>query len=527
MLTSREPAANDRRPVDPPPVVELRIFDGHQVETAKDITFNYNANFFVFATLEHARPIAPGRVQNPAANQPPVLTGMPVSGMAYLDRPVEAGYFLFPDLSVRHEGNYRLTFNLYEETKESKDFDADSTMLTENSPIAAEGHNASFDWRMEVRSIPFNVFSAKKFPGLAESTSLSRMVAEQGCRVRIRRDVRMRRRDGKPGGDYENPEEEYARSRRTQTPDNAQAEAYYRARSASAASDHRASYSADPQRRPSAGESYPPPPAPPYAAGQAVPQNYLHFGQATNPPMPHQYPPPPIQPAQPPPISPTTAYPHQGPHPQHQPQPQVYDYSSRPSSQQTHGEPADRRMSGTQVPPSPSRDASHKLQADVSSASNSILSPLERLDTRPQGFLPSIHSLLNDPNQSHGHTLDRTGNLAPVRAFAPESLSLAPTRNSLPVAAPMRMSNIIEPDNGSPAAPEPYRAGNKRAFEHTFRENTTPLTNGARPVEPHNQEVKGPGMKNPLSLEPPVETRALTYSRADGSLASKYQTFWS
>ena len=47
----------------------------------------------------------------------------------------------------------------------------------------------SFDWRMEVKSDLFTVYSAKKFPGLAESTNLSRTVAEQGCRVRIRRDV--------------------------------------------------------------------------------------------------------------------------------------------------------------------------------------------------------------------------------------------------------------------------------------------------------------------------------------------------
>lgn len=38
----------DRRPVDPPPVVELRIYDGESWERAQknDITFTYNANFF-------------------------------------------------------------------------------------------------------------------------------------------------------------------------------------------------------------------------------------------------------------------------------------------------------------------------------------------------------------------------------------------------------------------------------------------------------------------------------------------------
>ncbi len=216
----------------------------------------HNANFFLYATLEHARVMAHGRVQSPAVNTPPVLTGVPVSGMAYLDRPKEAGYFLFPDLSVRHEGRYRFNFNLYEETKEDKD-------RPEVTP-PAEGTNpaigGTFDWIMEVKTQDFLVYSAKKFPGLTESTALSRVVAEQGCRVRIRRDVRMRRRPGKDGGEnYENAEEEYNRRRRTETPE-VQREAF-RARSMSG-SVERTPYSADSQRRGS-GVEYPPPPPPP------------------------------------------------------------------------------------------------------------------------------------------------------------------------------------------------------------------------------------------------------------------------
>ncbi|KAI9845789.1 MAG: velvet protein [Thelocarpon superellum] len=213
----------DRRPVDPPPVVELRIFEG---EAMNDVTFSYNANFFLFATLENARPIAHGRVpQTPATS--PVLTGMPVSGVAYLDRPAPAGYFLFPDLSVRHEGKYRLGFTLYEEVKEPKDADAEparnhpdhrSNKKKILGPLAPKAH---VEWRLEVKSNPFTVYSAKKFPGLAESTVLSRVVAEQGCRVRIRRDVRMRRRPEKSGRHLDEfaDESEYARSRATPTPD--------------------------------------------------------------------------------------------------------------------------------------------------------------------------------------------------------------------------------------------------------------------------------------------------------------------
>lgn len=206
--------------MDPPPIVELRIFEG---DAMNDITFSYKANFFLFATLEPARPIAQGRVPQ-TQSAFPVLTGMFVSGMAYLDRPEPAGYFLFPDLSVRHEGRYRLSFNLYEDPKEAKDADAEvppnhpsknvSKLQIPNAP------KLFVEWRLEVKSKPFTVFSAKKFPGLAESTVLSRIVAEQGCRVRIRRDVRMRRREDKGHPEFEDYEEvEYSRAGATPAPD--------------------------------------------------------------------------------------------------------------------------------------------------------------------------------------------------------------------------------------------------------------------------------------------------------------------
>lgn len=205
-------ASADRRPVDPPPIVELRIFEGPNGET--DITFSYNANFFLFATLENARHLAQGRVPPPSQPAFPVLTGTPVAGMAYLDRPSPAGYFIFPDLSVRHEGKYRLSFSLYEELKEQKDMDSETPANAEIQKSAHVSH------RLEVKSIPFTVFSAKKFPGLTESTQLSRMVAEQGCRVRIRRDVRMRRRENKSNRDFDDyDDDDYNRHRASATPD--------------------------------------------------------------------------------------------------------------------------------------------------------------------------------------------------------------------------------------------------------------------------------------------------------------------
>lgn len=205
-------------------MVELRIYEGGE-NNKQDITFSYHANFFLYITLENARAIAQGRVPTSQSTFP-VLTGMPVAGMAYLDRPAPAGYFIFPDLSVRHEGKYRLSFNLFEEPKDPKDGDAElgsdkmaMKLPTNGASVLTPSSHVYF--RLEVKSEPFAVYSAKKFPGLKESTPISRVVSEQGCRVRIRRDVRMRRRDTKSRGGYDDFDDEsvYERSERYISPE--------------------------------------------------------------------------------------------------------------------------------------------------------------------------------------------------------------------------------------------------------------------------------------------------------------------
>ncbi|KEF54921.1 uncharacterized protein A1O9_09364 [Exophiala aquamarina CBS 119918] len=195
----------DRRPVDPPPVVELRVY-ANEV----DVTMSYDATFMLYASLEISRPIAHGKMHTPQA--PPVLTGVAVASAAYLDRPKPAAYFIFPDLSVRHEGWYRLKFSLFEGVKHEADADLGKPFVhppPSSSKYTAPVRHESMSNRMEVQSIPFQVFSAKKFPGLNMSTDLSRLVAEQGCRVRIRRDIRQRKRTAKTDGDVEDAHGSY------------------------------------------------------------------------------------------------------------------------------------------------------------------------------------------------------------------------------------------------------------------------------------------------------------------------------
>ena len=217
-------ASADRRPVDPPPVVELRVYEGED-NNLKDITISFhNVNFFLFATLE-ARPIAHGRIHTPGPPSVAVLNGCNVAGVNYLERPSPAGYFIFPDLSVRHEGFYRLTFGLYEQVKDPNDADPErpfpnpaDSIARSDVPGPPQMHNSSVQ-RLEVKSEEFQVYSAKKFPGLDRSTGLSIGLSDQGCRVRIRRDVRMRKRP-KPKAIPEGPYGADAMRGRYGTPSN-------------------------------------------------------------------------------------------------------------------------------------------------------------------------------------------------------------------------------------------------------------------------------------------------------------------
>ncbi|GKZ26307.1 velvet protein [Aspergillus brasiliensis] len=501
----------DRRPVDPPPVVELRIFESDPNDDVHktDITFAYNANFFLFATLETARPMAQGRL----APTPtfPVLTGVPVAGVAYLDRPSQAGYFIFPDLSVRHEGIYRLSFHLYEETKDSKDADESAPM---RSPMMKGNAKPSIpksflNFRLEVVSVPFTVFSAKKFPGLTTSTSLSRIIAEQGCRVRIRRDVRMRRRGDKRSDDYDFDEERSHRGRlpdRYSTPDT-YANPVERPRSTSIGSvDPAFSYGPEAPRRPSATEygfpnpqTYPrpmppaPAPAPPSSStptpvAPIAPSSrsssytsHLSFGATRT-----QYPAPQLPGTPQSATTPTQVY---SPHP-------TYAHARNPST-------------STEYEPMPSGYPSSRLPAERSTYS------------KP---LPPIRVL---------HPSDPTAYRAMANPVAPRSQTPSNAAPSLPPIASIsaEYSNNL-PQPPSNLAPSPNReprgflwdtrtaASSKRPHEDAFGHSERPLYNGMRPDNDNYPSAdRRPSDVHRAALL--SDRDEMAYKRANGRMATK------
>ncbi|KAF9940606.1 hypothetical protein BGZ67_007244 [Mortierella alpina] len=125
-------------------------------------------------------------IATPGQSDPPKLTrilmGSLVVSPVLLNNAegVPGWYFSFPDLSIRTEGVYTLKFSLMR-------FGSYDFLNNE------DGHASTLV--AEEISEPFTVFSAKKFPGMTESTELSKAFAKQGLKIPIRNDLRARKAD--------------------------------------------------------------------------------------------------------------------------------------------------------------------------------------------------------------------------------------------------------------------------------------------------------------------------------------------
>ncbi|KAL2114678.1 hypothetical protein VUR80DRAFT_2658 [Thermomyces stellatus] len=96
-------------------------------------------------------------------------------------------WFVLQDLSVRTEGEFRLRFSFVNVAPTSNTSGNTASVNTGKSPVLASCF-----------SEPFTVFSAKKFPGVCESTPLSKQFAHQGIKIPIRKEA-----SGRGGDDYD------------------------------------------------------------------------------------------------------------------------------------------------------------------------------------------------------------------------------------------------------------------------------------------------------------------------------------
>ncbi|KAL1918502.1 uncharacterized protein VTP21DRAFT_3162 [Calcarisporiella thermophila] len=159
----------DRRPIDPPPIVQIKLDDAGAEESQR---FLQSPNFFMCADIVSAKEYA----KDPVLVSQRPLVGSNVSSLHRLKDidNTDGGFFVFGDLSVRVEGNFRLKLNLYRIKDEV-------AMLIQT-----------------IYSEPFTVYSAKEFPGMAESTFLSRSFSDQGVKLRIRKEHRIQLKRAAP-----------------------------------------------------------------------------------------------------------------------------------------------------------------------------------------------------------------------------------------------------------------------------------------------------------------------------------------
>ncbi|KAI9635682.1 velvet factor, partial [Dioszegia hungarica] len=153
----------DRRPIDPPPIVQLKVTDTN----GEDVTDTVDPYYFLYATLvgsdeaqTELHVIEDGKTR--------LLTGTPVSSLYYLKdvNHRDAAFFVFPDLGVRKEGQYKLKLTLFEIVDQEVFYCATSFTDT------------------------FTVLSAKKFPGMQRATDLSKTFADQGLKIRVRKETK-------------------------------------------------------------------------------------------------------------------------------------------------------------------------------------------------------------------------------------------------------------------------------------------------------------------------------------------------
>lgn len=120
--------------------------------------------------------------RSPSDNLGTALTGNLVSSLHRLKDTdnSDGAFFVFGDLSVKIEGTFRLQFNLFEMR-----------------------HDACFYIRGIV-SDNFTAYAGKNWPGMSESTFLTRSFSDQGVRLRLRKEPRtLLRKRGPASDDYQ------------------------------------------------------------------------------------------------------------------------------------------------------------------------------------------------------------------------------------------------------------------------------------------------------------------------------------
>ncbi|KAG8933348.1 hypothetical protein FRC02_012101 [Tulasnella sp. 418] len=179
----RKFAKRDRRPLDPPPVVRLRLWEVFDLGLPTQSEHELHADDIdIMGLVAHIDlfPAPDPNSNNPIPDTSNSLTTS-VFGSSFVHavhmldmtgQPVV--FFVWADVSVRLEGSFALRYRF---------FDLLSHVPNSNAiPVAAELYSG-----------PFTVYSTKEFPGLQASTPLTKHLSRWGVRVNLREGERRRK----------------------------------------------------------------------------------------------------------------------------------------------------------------------------------------------------------------------------------------------------------------------------------------------------------------------------------------------
>lgn len=149
----------DRKPIEPPPVIEILLDDNDPHKN-----FLSSPYYFMCVTLHET---SKAEAFNHSRNTD--LAGTLVSSLHRVKDTEnnDVGYFVFQDLSVRKEGDFRLKFSLFE-------------LQRSDDGMAASYIKSTF-------SKSFKVYPSAKCPPPLPSTFLTKHLQEQGVKLRTKK----------------------------------------------------------------------------------------------------------------------------------------------------------------------------------------------------------------------------------------------------------------------------------------------------------------------------------------------------
>lgn len=171
----------DRRLVDPPPIVQLSLTEYDPSSPADVAALKYPYNFLHCALIDNSGsditetqdlhdPKRMSRRLTGCLMASPFIGTDPAAPTSTVPDARLGCFYIFPDLSCRQTGIYRLRFTLVHVGVE--------IMPTGSSSNLTVGF---------VESDPFEVFTPKEFPGMQASNDLVKELKRQGATVNVRK----------------------------------------------------------------------------------------------------------------------------------------------------------------------------------------------------------------------------------------------------------------------------------------------------------------------------------------------------